>query len=106
MTIVVTPELLISTQSALQAHMEEAAGIANGYLSGHENVMGGQTWAGAGVDASYNVAGQIHTDLQQVLNAGSKLAAGLGKAASMMQSHEADAQNAFHGLFGSPGQSV
>ncbi|MDT5321827.1 MAG: hypothetical protein QOD88_4349, partial [Mycobacterium sp.] len=39
MTIKVTPQLLRSTSQDIQANMEQALAIAQGYLSNQENVM-------------------------------------------------------------------
>lgn len=100
MTVIVTPETLIHAEQTLIKHMEDAVGVANNYLHSHENVMGSQTWSGDGGTASLNVAGQVHHDIQQVLSAGSRLASGLGKAAQLMMSHEADTQSSMHGVFG------
>ncbi|MBS9533824.1 WXG100 family type VII secretion target [Mycobacterium sp. M1] len=99
-TIVVTPEVLRSTAAAVQSDMEHATAIANGYLANQENVMGGSSWAGAGVQASYATVEQIHADLQKVLIGGSRLAEGLNRSAALMESHESDSEHAFHSLFG------
>lgn len=102
-TIVVTPEVLRSTAAAIQSDMEHATAVANGYLANQENVMGSGTWAGAGVQASYTTVEQIHADLQKVITGGTRLAEGLNQSAAMMESHEADSQHAFSGLFGAHG---
>ena len=97
--IMVTPAMLRNTAHALHGHMENARTIANGYLANHENTLGPQTWAGAGSQASYTVADRVHADLHKVLTGGARLADGLTKAAALMESHEADAYQAFHALF-------
>lgn len=38
-TIQVTPQMLRSTANDIQANMEQAMGIAKGYLANQENVM-------------------------------------------------------------------
>lgn len=106
MSITVTPELLRSTSDAIQAHMEHARAIANGYLGNQENVMSDATWSGAAVNASHATATQLHSDLSKVLMGGQRLAEGLDGAAALMESHEADSEHAFQGLFGAGSQSA
>lgn len=92
MTLVVTPEVLRSTRQSIEAALEHATAIANGYLSGHES-LGSAVWGGQAQLASVNTAAQIHQDLQQVITGGTRLAQGLGQAASVIEEHEADAAN-------------
>jgi uncharacterized protein YukE len=97
---VVTPELLRSTKQRIESRLQEAAAIANQYLSGHENIISGTGWAGQAGSTSLNTAGQIHHDLQQMMNGGNRLAHGLGSAASLMENHEADSAHNLSGVFG------
>ena len=90
MSLIVTPEVLRTTQQAIQSALEHATSIANGYLSSHEG-LGAAVWGGQAQLASVNTAGQINLELQQTITGGTRLALGLGQAASMMESHEADA---------------
>jgi uncharacterized protein YukE len=99
-TTVVTPELLRSTKQRIESRLQEAAAIANQYLSGHENIISGTGWAGQAGTTSLNTAGQIQHDLQQMLNGGNRLAHGLGQAALLMENHEADSAHSLSGLFG------
>ncbi|KAA1249111.1 WXG100 family type VII secretion target [Mycobacterium simiae] len=99
-TIQVTPQMLRSTAHDIQANMEHAIGIANGYLANQENVMNPATWSGAGVVASHATATEVANDLNKVLTGGTRLAEGLVQAAALMESHEADSQAAFQALFG------
>jgi len=94
MTLVVTPDVLRSTQQAIEAALEHATAIANGYLSTHEG-LGSAVWGGQAQSASVNTAAQINQDLQQTITGGMRLANGLGQAASLMEQHEVDAA---HGL--------
>lgn len=103
---VVTPELLRSTQGRIEARLQEAATIANQYLSGHENIISATGWAGDAGSTSLNTAGQIHHDLQQMMTGGQRLAHGLGQAASLMENHEADALHDLNGVFGGGTQAV
>ncbi|SPM39525.1 hypothetical protein MNAB215_1845 [Mycobacterium numidiamassiliense] len=99
-TTVVTPELLRSTKQRIESRLQEAATIANQYLSGHENIISGTGWAGQAGTTSLNTAGQIEHDLQQMLNGGNRLAHGLGQAAVLMENHEADSAHNLNGVFG------
>lgn len=101
MTLVVTPELLRTTQNAITTALENAATIANGYLAEQQNINSTSTWSGAGVAASTNTATQINHDLQQTVIGGTRLAEGLGQAAVLMENHEDDAAQNFTGLFSS-----
>ena len=94
MTLVVTPDVLRSTQQAIESALEHATAIANGYLSTHEG-LGSPVWGGQAQAASVNTAAQINQDLQQTITGGMRLANGLGQAASLMEQHEIDAA---HGL--------
>lgn len=89
MTLVVTPEVLRTTQQAIESALEHATAIANGYLSSHEGI-GSAVWGGQAQLASVNTAVQINQDLQQTITGGTRLAHGLSQAASMMEQHEAD----------------
>jgi WXG100 family type VII secretion target len=97
MTLIVTPEVLRSTRQAIESALEHATAIANGYLSTHEG-LGSAVWGGQAQLASVSTAVQINQDLQQVITGGTRLAQGLGQAASMMESHEADAANSLSGF--------
>jgi len=99
-TTVVTPELLRSTKQRIETRLQEAAAIANQYLSGHENIISATGWAGQAGTTSLNTAGQIHHDLQQIMSGGRRLAHGLGQAAVLMENHEADSAHSLAGLFG------
>lgn len=90
MALVVTPEMLRSTQQAIETALQHATAIANGYLSSHEG-LGSAVWGGQAQLASVNTAAQINNDLQQTITGGTRLAHGLSQAASMMEQHEADA---------------
>lgn len=93
MTLVVTPEVLRTTQQAIESALENATAIANGYLSTHEG-LGSAVWGGQAQLASVNTAVQINGDLQQTITGGTRLAHGLSQAASMMEHHESDAAHA------------
>jgi uncharacterized protein YukE len=84
MPLVVTPEVLRTTQQAVQSALEHATAIANGYLSSHEGIGSG-VWGGQAQLASVNTAVQINHELQQTITGGTRLAHGLGQAASMME---------------------
>ena len=90
MTLVVTPEVLRSTQQAIESALEQARAVANGYLSNHEG-LGSAVWGGQAQLASVNTAVQINQDVQQTVIGGTRLAHGLSQAASMMEQHESDA---------------
>lgn len=90
MALVVTPEMLRSTQQAIETALQHATAIANGYLSNHEG-LGSAVWGGQAQLASVNTAAQINQDLQQTITGGTRLAHGLSQAASMIEQHEADA---------------
>lgn len=92
MTLIVTPEVLRSTQNAIESALEHATAIASGYLSSHEG-LGSAVWGGQAQLASVNTAGQINHELQQTITGGTRLAQGLSQAASLMEQHEADAAN-------------
>ena len=89
MSLIVTPEILRTTQQAIESALEHATTIANGYLSSHEG-LGSAVWGGQAQLASVNTAGQINLELQQTITGGTRLAHGLSQAASMMEEHEAD----------------
>ena len=90
MSLIVTPEVLRTTQQAIESALEQATSIANGYLSTHEG-LGSAVWGGQAQLASVNTAGQINLELQQTITGGTRLAQGLSQAASLMEEHEADA---------------
>ena len=92
--------MLRSTSHDIQANMEHALSIAQGYLANQENVMNPATWSGAGVVASHMTAAEVTQDLGKVLTGGTRLAEGLAQAAALMEGHEADSQAAFQALFG------
>ena len=58
MSLVVTPEVLRTTQQAIESALEHATSIANGYLSSHEG-LGSAVWGGQAQLASVNTAVQI-----------------------------------------------
>lgn len=84
-TIQVTPQMLRSTANDIQANMEQAMGIAKGYLANQENVMNPATWSGTGVVASHMTATEITNELNKVLTGGTRLAEGLVQAAALME---------------------
>ena len=89
MSLVVTPDVLRTTQQAIESALEYATSVANGYLSSHEG-LGSAVWGGQAQLASVNPAVPINHDLQQTITGGTRLAHGLSQAASMMEQHEAD----------------
>lgn len=89
MTLVVTPDVLRTTQQAIESALQHATAIANGYLSSHEG-LGSAVWGGRASLASVNTAAQINQDLQQTITGGTRLAHGLSQAASLMEQHEDD----------------
>jgi uncharacterized protein YukE len=89
MSLVVTPEVLRSTRQAIESALEQATAVANGYLSTHEG-LGSAVWGGQAQLASVNTATQINQDLQKTMAGGTRLAGGLGQAASLMEQHESD----------------
>lgn len=93
MPLIVTPDVLRTTQQAIESALENAAAIANGYISTHEG-LGSAVWGGQAQLASVNTAAQINHDLQQAITGGNRLACGLSQAASMMEQHESDAAQA------------
>jgi len=97
MSLIVTPEVLRTTQQAIESALEQATSIANGYLSTHEG-LGSAVWGGQAQLASVNTAGQINLELQQTITGGTRLANGLSQAASMMEAHEADAAHSLTGF--------
>ncbi|GLE53300.1 WXG100 family type VII secretion target [Mycobacterium montefiorense] len=99
-TTVVTPELLRSSKQRIESRLQEAAAIANQYLSGHENIVSATGWAGQAGSTSLNTAGQIQHDLQQIMTGGNRLAHGLSQSATLMEHHEADSAHSLNGVFG------
>ncbi|MEZ0352714.1 WXG100 family type VII secretion target [Mycobacterium sp. pR1184] len=97
---VVTPDLLRASKQKIESRLQEAAAIANQYLSGHENVVSAAGWTGQAGSTSLNTAGQIQHDLQQIMTGGNRLAHGLGQAATLMEHHEADSAHNLNGVFG------
>ena len=97
---VVTPELLRASKQKIESRLQEAAAIANQYLSGHENVVSAAGWTGQAGTTSLNTAGQIQHDLQQIMTGGNRLAHGLGQTATLMEHHEADSAHNLNGVFG------
>jgi uncharacterized protein YukE len=95
MTLVVTPEVLRTTQQAIESALQHATAIADGYLSSHEGI-GAAVWGGQAQGSSLNTANQIHHDLQQTVTGGLRLANGLNRAASLMEEHELDAAHSFN----------
>jgi WXG100 family type VII secretion target len=87
MALVVTPDVLRSTQQAIESALQHATAIAQNYLSTHESIGSG-VWQGGAQGASVNSAAQINHDLQQIIAGGTRLAHGLGQAASLMEAHE------------------
>lgn len=99
MTIKVTPQMLRDTSNAIQANMEHAMAIAQGYVANQENVMNPSTWSGDAVTASHATATEVSNDLNKILSGGTRLAEGLNQAAALMEGHEADSTHAFNALF-------
>ncbi|WAC91680.1 WXG100 family type VII secretion target [Mycobacterium sp. Aquia_213] len=97
---VVTPDLLRASKQKIESRLQEAAAIANQYLSGHENIVSAAGWTGQAGSTSLNTAGQIQHDLQQIMTGGNRLAHGLGQAATLMEHHEADSAHGLNGVFG------
>jgi uncharacterized protein YukE len=97
---VVTPELLRNTQQAIESALQHAQFVANEYLSNHENVINVASWHGQAGFTSLTTAGQLNHDLAQTVAGGQRLAHGLGRAAALMENHEADASHGFTSLFG------
>jgi uncharacterized protein YukE len=97
MSLIVTPEVLRTTQQAIESALQHATSIANGYLSTHEG-LGSAVWGGQAQLASVNTAGQINLELQQTIIGGTRLANGLSQAASMMENHEVDAAHSLTGF--------
>ena len=97
MSLIVTPEVLRTTQQAIESALEQATSIANGYLSTHEG-LGSAVWGGQAQLASVNTAGQINLELQKTITGGTRLANGLSQAASLMETHEADAAHSLTGF--------
>lgn len=97
MALVVTPEVLRNTQQAIEAALESAAAIANGYLGNHEG-LGLAVWGGQAQLASVNTAAAVNHDLQQTITGGTRLAHGLGQAAAMIEQHEADGSRSLTGF--------
>lgn len=97
MSLLVTPDVLRSTRQAIESALEHATAVANGYLSSHEG-LGSAVWGGQAQLASVNTAAQINHDLQQTISGGTRLAHGLGQAASLMEQHEADSAHSLTGF--------
>ena len=76
-TTVVTPDLLRSTKQKIESRLQEAATIAQQYLSGHENILSAG-WKGDAGTTSLSTAGEVEHDLQQIMTGGQRLAHGLG----------------------------
>lgn len=91
--ILVTPEMMLAAQQAIENALTDAQVAANRYLIEHEDAAPG--FAGAGFNASYATATRIRADMVQLLTAGTGLAQGLGKVAALMQQHELDAAHNF-----------
>ncbi|OBH99537.1 WXG100 family type VII secretion target [Mycobacterium sp. E2733] len=102
-TIQVSSQVLRDASNHIQANMEHAIAIAQGYIANHENVMNPSTWSGEAVTASHATAIEIQNDLNKVLSGGTRLAEGLKQAAALMEHHEADSSHAFSALFGGHG---
>ncbi|MGA7051569.1 MAG: WXG100 family type VII secretion target [Mycobacterium sp.] len=106
-TTVVTPDLLRSTKQKIESRLQEAATIAQQYLSGHENILSATGWKGDAGTTSLNTAGEVEHDLQQIMTGGQRLAHGLSQTAQLMEHHEQDSSHTLanlQGLFG--GQST
>ncbi|MGO8962315.1 WXG100 family type VII secretion target [Mycobacterium sp.] len=99
----VTPDMMRSTQQAIETALEHATVIANQYLSNHENM--GVGWQGDAYLSSANTAAKVQQDLAQAVTWGTKLAQGLGKVALMMEQHELDGAHSFAGFAGDAGIS-
>jgi uncharacterized protein YukE len=101
MALQVTPEMMRTTQQAIQTALEHATAVANQYLSTHENM--GAAWQGGAYMSSVNAAAKIHHDLAQATMWGNKLAEGLGKTAVLIEQHETDSAHHFAGFAGDAG---
>ena len=97
MPLVVTPDVLRSTQQAIESALQHATAIANDYLATHEG-LGSAVWGGQAQLASVNTATQINQDLQQAITGGTRLAHGLSQAAALMEQHETDAAHSLTGF--------
>jgi uncharacterized protein YukE len=100
----VTPDMMRSTQQAIETALEHATVIANQYLSNHEAM--GVSWQGDGYSSSGNTAAKVQQELGQATAWGSKLAHGLGRVAMMMEQHETDAAHSFASFAGDSGVST
>lgn len=91
--VIVTPEMMLEAQRAIENALTDAQAVANQYLIHHEDAAPG--YAGAGYNASYSTAIRIQHDMAKLLTAGTGLAQGLGKVAALMQHHELEAAQSF-----------
>ena len=98
-TTVVTPDLLRSTKQKIEARLQEAATIAQQYLSGHENILSAG-WKGDAGTTSLSTAGEVEHDLQQIMTGGQRLAHGLAQTAVLMEHLEQDASHSLSNLSG------
>ena len=89
MTLVVTPDVLRSTQQAIESALEHATSwptATHQHSRGLDRRVG---WSGSGRVREHRRPD--HPDLQQTITGGARLAHGLGQVASLMEQHEADA---------------
>ncbi|BBY55768.1 type VII secretion protein EsxD [Mycobacterium koreense] len=91
--VIVTPDMMLEAQRAIENALVDAQTVANQYLSSHEDAAPG--YAGDGYNASYATAIRIQADMTKLLTAGTSLAHGLGKVAMLMQHHEMTAAQNF-----------
>ena len=100
MTIKVNPEMLRNTAAAIQADIDHAQAIVNGYLANQENVLGSNTWSGDGSRASHGTASELQSQMSRALQGAHRLTEGLTQAAAIMESKDADDVTAYQGLCG------
>ncbi len=98
-TTVITPDLLRSTKQKIESRLQEAATIAQQYLSGHENILSAG-WKGDAGTTSLSTAGEVEHDLQQIMTGGQRLAHGLAQTATLMEQHENDSSHSLSNLSG------
>ncbi|OBJ67503.1 hypothetical protein [Mycobacterium sp. 1274756.6] len=91
--VIVTPEMMLEAQRAIETALVDAQTAANRYLAEHEDAAPG--YSGDGFNASYSTAIRIQHDMTKLLTAGTGLAHGLGKVAALMQHHELEAAHNF-----------
>lgn len=104
--ITVSPELLRTTAQKIDTDLEHAIAVVTQYVQNHQDVVQASQFTGDAAGASLTTAGQLSESLNKTITGCQRLAHGLRKAATLMETHEADSAHSFHGLFGDPGQAV